>query len=349
MHRRRFLQGALAGSTFAAPMIGPFVSSATAQAWPSRNITMVVPFPPGGQADLAARPVAQALEKILGKSVVVDNRSGAGGMVGNAFAARAEPDGHTLLMALSSMTFLPEAERLYHRRPSYELDQFSPIARVLADPAMLCVRGDARWKTVADLVAEAKKRPGEISFSSSGNYGAAHVPFEMFQQAADIKLLHVPYRGGGPALTAFLGKQVDITAQAPGPITPHVQGGAARLLANWGSKRAAEYPDVPTFIEIGYEEVEYYIWAGAVCADGHVCAGDRAAARRDARSDEEPAGDRRIRQGGKPASLLGPAGIPSLRRRGRQASYPGRYKNRQTGREMKIEGKLIVVCSIWLK
>lgn len=243
-------------------MIGPFVSSATAQAWPSRNIAMVVPFPPGGQADLAARPVAQALEKILGKSVVVDNRSGAGGMVGNAFAARAEPDGHTLLMALSSMMFLPEAERLYHRKPSYELDQFSPIARVLADPAMLCVRSDARWKTVADLVADAKKRPGEISFGSSGNYGAAHVPFEMFQQAADIKLLHVPYRGGGPALTAFLGKQVDITAQAPGPITPHVQGGAARLLANWGSKRAAEYPDVPTFIEIGYEEVEYYIWAG---------------------------------------------------------------------------------------
>jgi tripartite-type tricarboxylate transporter receptor subunit TctC len=268
MHRRRFLQGALAGSTFAAPMIGPFVSSATAQAWPSRNITMVVPFPPGGQADLAARPVAQALEKILGKSVVVDNRSGAGGMVGNAFAARAEPDGHTLLMALSSVTFLPEAERLYHRRPSYELDQLIPIARVLADPAVLCVRGDAPWKTVADLVAEAKKRPGEISFSSSGNYGAAHVPFEMFQQAADIKLLHVPYRGGGPALTAFLGKQVDITAQAPGPITPHVQGGTARLLANWGSKRAAEYPDVPTFIEIGYEEVEYYIWAGVFVPKG---------------------------------------------------------------------------------
>jgi tripartite-type tricarboxylate transporter receptor subunit TctC len=268
MHRRRFLQGALVGSTFASPMIAPFFSSAAAQAWPLRNITMVVPFPPGGQADLAARPVAQALEKLLGKSVVVDNRSGAGGMVGNAFAARAEPDGHTLLMALSSMTFLPEAERLYHRKPSYELDQLIPIARVLADPAVLCVRSDAPWKTVADLVADAKKRPGEISFSSSGNYGAAHVPFEMFQQAASIKLLHVPYRGGGPALTAFLGKQVDITAQAPGPITPHVQGGAARLLGNWGSKRAAEYPDVPTFIEIGYEAVEYYIWAGLFVPKG---------------------------------------------------------------------------------
>jgi tripartite-type tricarboxylate transporter receptor subunit TctC len=199
---------------------------------------------------------------------VVDNRSGAGGLVGNAFAARAEPDGHTLLMALSSMTFLPEAERLYDRKPSYELDQFIPIARVLADPGVLCVRADAPWKTVADLVADAKARPGQISFGSSGNYGAAHVPFEMFQQAAGIKLLHVPYRGGGPALTAFLGKQVDITAQAPGPITPHVQSGAARLLANWGPNRTADYPNVPTFIELGYKDVEYYIWAGLFAPKG---------------------------------------------------------------------------------
>ena len=116
------------------------------------------------------------------------------------------------------MTFLPEAERLHDRKPSYEYDQLVPIARVLADPGVLCVRSDSPYKSIADLVADAKKRPGQISFSSSGNYGAAHVPFEMFQQAAGIKLLHVPYRGGGPSLAAFIGKQVDITAQAPGPI-----------------------------------------------------------------------------------------------------------------------------------
>jgi tripartite-type tricarboxylate transporter receptor subunit TctC len=263
MHRRKFLQGALA-----APMIGTLGSSALAQTWPTRNITMIVPFPPGGQADLAARPVALALEKILGRSVVVDNRGGAGGLLGNAAGARAEPDGHTLLMTLSSVTFLPEAERLFDRKPSYEWDQLIPIARVLADPGVLCVRSDAPWKSVADLVADAKTRPGEITFSSSGNYGAAHVPFEMFQQAAGIKLLHVPFRGGGPALIAFIGKQVDITAQAPGPITPHVQSGAARLLANWGAKRSAEYPDVPTMIELGYRDVEYYIWAGLFAPKG---------------------------------------------------------------------------------
>ena len=319
-------QGALAAPFVAAFRAGQRAPQAQAQAWPTRNITMIVPFPPGGQADLAARPVAAALEKILGRSVVVDNRSGAGGMLGNAAAARAEPDGHTLLMALSSMTFLPEAERLYDRKPSYEFDQLIPIARVLADPGVLCVRSDSPWKTVADLVADAKKRPGQISFSSSGNYGAAHVPFEMFQQAAGIKLLHVPYRGGGPALTAFLGKQVDITAQAPGPITPHVQSGAARLLANWGPKRAAEYPNVPTMIELGYKDVEYYIWAGLFAPKGTPAPVDHAAARRHARGDDEPAGDRRVRQGRQPAGLHGSAGIPEVRRGRRQAAHPGRQK-----------------------
>src|SRR5215475_1373092 len=174
MDRRRFLKAAVA-----VPFAG--CSPARAQSWPTRTITMVVAFPPGGQADLAARPVAAAIEKILGRSVVVDNRSGAGGMLGNAAVARAEPDGHTLLMALSSMTFLPEAERLYDRKPSYEYDQLLPIARVLADPGVLVVRKDSPYRSVADLIADAKQRPGRITFSSSGNYGAAHVPFEMFQ------------------------------------------------------------------------------------------------------------------------------------------------------------------------
>ena len=264
MNRRKFLTGAAA-----APLISALgASPSRAQSWPSRNITMIVAFPPGGQADLAARPVAAALEKILGRSVVVDNRAGAGGMLGNAAAARAEPDGHTLLMALSSMVFLPEAERLYNRKPSYELDHLVPIARVLADPGVLAVRSDSPFKSVPDLVAEAKKRPGEISFSSSGNYGASHVPFEMFQQAAGIKLLHVPYRGGGPALTAFIGSQVDITAQAPGVINPHARDGRVRLLAHWGGKPTPELAGIPTMAELGYPAVEYYIWAGLFAPKG---------------------------------------------------------------------------------
>ena len=264
MDRRRFVQGALT-----APLVATFpLETRAQQAWPTRNITMVVAFPPGGQADLAARPVAMALEKVLGRAVVVDNRAGAGGMLGNAAVARSEPDGHTLLMALSSMVFLPEAERLYDRKPSYELDQLIPIARVLADPGVLGVRDDAPWKSIADLVADAKKRPGAISFSSSGNYGASHVPFEMFEQAAGIKLLHVPYRGGGPAMTAFIGGQVDITAQAPGVINPHARGGKVRLLAHWVGKPTPELEGIPTMIQLGYKDVEYYIWAGLFTPKG---------------------------------------------------------------------------------
>ena len=263
MDRRKFLQAALA-----APMAGAIASSAQAQSWPTRNINMIVPFPPGGQADLAARPVTLALEKILGRSVVVDNRSGAGGLLGNAAGARAEPDGHTLLMTLSSMTFLPEAERLFDRKPSYEWDQLIPIARVLADPGVLAVHADAPWKSMADLVADAKKRPGQITYSSSGNYGASHVPFEMLSQAAGIKMLHVPYRGGGPALIAFVGNQVDITAQAPGVINPQARDGKARLLAHWGAQRTKELEGIPTMIELGYKDVEYYIWAGLFAPKG---------------------------------------------------------------------------------
>jgi tripartite-type tricarboxylate transporter receptor subunit TctC len=237
--------------------------AAFAQAYPSRNITMIVPFPAGGQADLAARPVAMALERILGKSVIVDNRAGgAGGSVGNAAAARAEPDGHTLLMTLSSLAVLPEADRLFNRPVAYEVSQFTPIARVLADPTLLAVPASAPWKTVQDLVDDAKKRPGQITYGSSGPYGTLHVAMEMFAVSADIKLLHVPFRGAGPALTAIISGTVQALAAAPGTLKPQVDDGKLRVLANWGAQRIASFPDVPTLQELGYKDVEMYIWAG---------------------------------------------------------------------------------------
>jgi len=166
MNRRELLKAAAA-----LPLAQTALSNATfAQSpYPSRNITMIVPFPPGGQADLAARPVALALERILGKPVIVDNRAGgAGGSVGNAAAARAEPDGYTLLMTLSSLAVLPEADRLFDRPVAYEVSQFMPIARVLADPTLLAVPTSAPWKTAQDFVEDAKKRPGQITYGSSG-------------------------------------------------------------------------------------------------------------------------------------------------------------------------------------
>src|SRR6202171_3614416 len=187
-------------------------NSAFAQApWPTRNINMIVPFPAGGQADLAARPVALALEKILGKPVVVDNRAGgAGGSIGNAAAARAEPDGYTLLMTLSSLAVLPEADRLFDRPVAYEVSQFAPVARVLADPTLLAVPASAPWKTLQEFVEDAKKRPGEIPYGSSGPYGTLHVAMEMFAASAGIKLLHIPFRGA--------------RAPPPAPLSGPVQG-----------------------------------------------------------------------------------------------------------------------------
>ncbi|WP_298245795.1 tripartite tricarboxylate transporter substrate binding protein [uncultured Bradyrhizobium sp.] len=238
--------------------------SSFAQAlYPARNITVIVPFPAGGQADLAARPVAMALERILGKPVIVDNRAGGGGgSVGNAAAARAEPDGYTLLMTLSSLAVLPEADRLFDRPVAYEVSQFMPIARVLADPTLLAVPASAPWKTAQDFIEDASRRPGQITYGSSGPYGTLHVAMEMFASSAGIKLLHVPFRGAGPALTALLSGTVQAIAAAPGTLKPQVDDGKLRVLGNCGAQRVASFPDVPTFQELGYKDVEMYIWAG---------------------------------------------------------------------------------------
>jgi tripartite-type tricarboxylate transporter receptor subunit TctC len=260
MNRRELLKAAAV-----LPLAHTVLSNASfAQAaWPARNITMIVPFPAGGQADLAARPVALALEKILGKPVIVDNRAGGGGgSVGNAAAARAEPDGYTLLMTLSSLAVLPEADRLFNRPVAYEVSQFAPVARVLADPTLLAVPASAPWKTLQDFVDDARKRPGQIPYGSSGPYGTLHVAMEMFAASAGIKLLHVPFRGAGPALTALLGGTVQAMASAPGTLKQQVDDGKMRVLANWGASRVASFPDLPTFRELGYKDVEFYIWAG---------------------------------------------------------------------------------------
>jgi len=256
MKRRVFLAGAAA---LPVVLAGRRVFADT---YPSRNITMVVPFPPGGQADLAARPIAQKLQELFGKPVVVDNRGGAGGAIGNALVARAEPDGHTLLMTLASLAALPEADRLFDRPVQYEVSQLVPIARVLADPTLLAVNASTPWKSVADLVEDAKRNPGMIPYGSSGSYGTLHISMEMFTANAGIKLAHIPYRGAGPALTDLLGGQVKALASAPGVLKPHVESGAVRVLANFGVERIASFPQTPTFQELGYKDVELYIWAG---------------------------------------------------------------------------------------
>ena len=269
MDRRHFLKNAIwiAVSPAALPLIG---AKAVGQpSWPTRNLMMVVPFPPGGQADFAARPMAAALEKILGQPVVVENRAGgAGGSIGNAIVARAAPDGYTLLMALSSLAVLPEADRLFGREPAYEVSQLFPLARVLADPTLFAVPASAPWQSIHDFVEDAKKRPGQIPYGSSGPYGTLHVAMEMFASSANIKLLHVPFRGAGPALAGLLSATVEALASAPSVVKPQVDAGKLRVLANWGARRIDSFPKVPTFKELGYADVEFYIWAGIFTPKG---------------------------------------------------------------------------------
>lgn len=236
--------------------------------WPSQNIRMVVPFPPGGQGDLAARPVAQSLERLLGRPIVVDNRGGAGGAIGNAAVARATPDGHTLLMTLSSLAVLPEADRIMGRQAQYEVSDLVPIARVLADPTLLAVNARAPWRNVADIVDDARSRPGAITYGSSGPYGTLHVSMEMFLTAASLRMTHIPYRGAGPALTDLITGQIQALASAPGVLKQQADAGHIRVLANFGAERVPAFPDVPTFRELGFSDVEFYIWAGLFAPRG---------------------------------------------------------------------------------
>jgi tripartite-type tricarboxylate transporter receptor subunit TctC len=236
--------------------------------FPSRPITLVAPFPPGGVADLTARPVAAALERTLKNPVGVVNKTGAAGAVGMQSVATSKPDGYTLLLALSSISIIPEADKLFGRPPAFTVDQFAPIALISADPTILVVRTESPWKTAKEFIEDASKKPGQISYSSSGIYGTLHMAMELLSHAAGIKLRHVPHSGAGPALTALLGGHVDALASGPAVVLPHIKSGKLRALAGWGESRVAALPDVPTFKELGYPGAEFYIWAGVFAPRG---------------------------------------------------------------------------------
>src|SRR2546430_14004888 len=231
------------------------------EAYPSKPVTMVVPFPPGGVADIVGRPLAVGVSHALKQPVVVVNRTGAGGAVGMASVAKAAADGYTLLRSWSSISTFPVSDRINGKPPAYELKDFAPIALVTADPTVLVVRADSPYKNVKDFVEAAKASPGKINYSSSGVYGTLHVAMEICANAAGIKLFHVPYGGGGPAVTALLGGQVEALASGPAAAVGQIKGGKMRALASWSDKRLDMLPDIPTFKELGYD-AEFYIWSG---------------------------------------------------------------------------------------
>jgi tripartite-type tricarboxylate transporter receptor subunit TctC len=230
-------------------------------AFPTKPITMIVPFPPGGLADTVGRPVAEAMSRDLGQPVVIENKGGAGGGIGMAQAAKAPADGYTILMALSSYSVLPEADKILGRQQMYSYNALRPIARFTADPVVLAVRADAPWKSVKDFVEDARKRPGTINFGSSGNYGTMHVPMEILKQVTNTHITHIPYTGAGPAVVALLSGQVDALATGPATVLQHVKAGKIRVLGHWGNGRLQTLPDVPSLKEAGYN-AEYAQWSG---------------------------------------------------------------------------------------
>ncbi len=257
MNNRRWLrwtQGLLA-----ALVLAPL--GALAQDYPNKPITMIVPFPPGGVADTVGRPVAEAMSRHLRQSIVIENKGGAGGGIGMAQVAKARPDGYTLLMALSSLVVLPEADKILQRPPMFQVNQLKPIARFTADPTVLVVRADSPWKTYADYIAYVKANPGRTTFGSSGNYGTMHVPMEQLKVATNTFMLHVPYTGAGPAVVGLLAGQVDAVSTGPASVKQLIDSGRLRALAHWGEGRLASLPDVPSLKELKVP-VQYSQWSG---------------------------------------------------------------------------------------
>jgi len=234
---------------------------AHAQGFPNRPVTVIVPFPPGGVADVSVRTIQSSLERQLKQPLIIQNRAGAAGAVGMAAAANAAADGYTILCALPSISTIPEVDTLFGRTPVFKREQFAPIARLNADPSMMVVNASVPWKTLKDMIEDAQKKPGEFVYSSSGIYGASHFPMEMLLHAASIKMRHLPTTGGGPATNAVLGGHAAGWASPPALASPHIAAGKMRGLVVWGDKRLEEFPDVPSAKELGYD-LPYWVWAG---------------------------------------------------------------------------------------
>jgi tripartite-type tricarboxylate transporter receptor subunit TctC len=262
MDRRRFVAGSAASVAALATR-----SAAAQEAYPSRAVTFINPFPPGGAVDVVARPLAAVLEPILKQPAVIETKAGAAGQVGAQFAAAAKPDGYTLLMHIVSISGFAEVDKLFGRPVKFTRDDFIPIARFIADPMVLVVNDQQPHKTLKELVEDAKKRPNELIFSSSGLYGALHLPTALFMTAAGIQMKHLPTNGGGPALTAVLGNNSQVLVSSIAAASAQMKAGKLRPLACFGGQRAPALPEVPTMKELGYN-VEFYLWVGMFAPKG---------------------------------------------------------------------------------
>lgn len=225
--------------------------------YPVKPVTMVVPTAAGGTTDLSARMLAQALGPVLGQTVVVDNKGGGNGNIAAAAVKRAEPDGYTLLMQYSGYHVISPH---ITKQKQWEQGDFQPVANVISAPQIIVVRADLPVKTLPELITYAKANPGKLNYASSGNGSLQHVTGAMLEQQGAIKMVHVPYKGTGPALQDLLGGQVDLTFGTAPPFMPHIASGKLRVLAVTGKQRLPSLPDVPTTAEAGYPRVDATSW-----------------------------------------------------------------------------------------
>jgi tripartite-type tricarboxylate transporter receptor subunit TctC len=247
--------------------LGLGTAAIAADKFPDRTVTLLSTFPPGGVADTQGRPLAAALERVFGQPVVLQSKAGGGGSVGWAFGANAKPDGYTGVLGIVSISSHPVADKLFGRKPSYTLDDYIPIARVTADPMYVAVQADSKWKNLRELLEDVKANPGKLTYSSSGPYGATHLPTEMIVGQVGGKVRHIPTTGGGPALRSLLGGHVDFTMGGPSALTAHLKAGKVRVFGGTGLKRHPLFPDVPTANEEGVK-MDYYLWLGVFLQKG---------------------------------------------------------------------------------
>jgi tripartite-type tricarboxylate transporter receptor subunit TctC len=255
---RRVFQASVLALGFAA-------SAAFAQAFPTKQITLIVPFPPGGTTDVLARALAEKLQGSLGQTVIVDSKPGAGATLGADLVAKSKPDGYTLLMGAVHHTI---ASSVYKKLPYDFQKDFAPITTVALVPNVMVVNASSPYKSVADVAAKAKAEPTKLTFGSNGNGTAQHLIGTQFEQASAGQLTHVPYKGSGPLVTDLIGGQIDMSFDTATPLLPHIKAGKLRPLAVTTAKRATALPDVPTMAEAGLKGFDIGTWFGVLAPAG---------------------------------------------------------------------------------
>ena len=244
----------LAAAIFALPF------DALAQSWPAKPVTIIVPWPPGGPSDTAARPMAKGLQDALGKPFVIDNRGGAGGNIGSDMVAKAAPDGYTLLITSSAPIVINPS--IYKKMPFDPAKDLAPVTNLIRVPLVLAVHPSVPANNLQELIAYIKSKQGQLQYASSGNGTPQHLTGELFKTTAKLDMVHVPYKGSAPAITDLLGGHVPMMFDSTIAILPHIKAGKLKPIAVTSAKRSTQLPNVPTFAEAGMPGFESYAWYG---------------------------------------------------------------------------------------